>query len=539
MNLDGYDFLDFGASKGGSIDFARRRLGGNKGLGIDVDPKKVKLMSEAGYDCVQADATELNFPPDSVRFVIMSHFLEHLPDLSVAEAAIRSAADVASDFLFIQGPYFDADEYLRDQGLKFYWSDWHGHPCHLTTSQLREILLGLGLEDYVIMGCGAVTDSDDPTIHPLDSPIDQHAYDPRVHREKPFVRFPRPIYKDIVCCVRLRPIDNWADVLRAHNKECEQIDASIEAQVTDRPQKPFYARLASAILPRAARTRLVAGRPSEERSKSASTRSRNKIVAPPLPTFLIIGAQKSATRWLRTNLGAHPQVFTADTESHFFSRNRFFHRGLDWYRTHFEGWDGEPIVGEATPGYMMWLDDPAKMAGRIDEYLPDVRLLALLRNPVDRAYSAFIHHMRRGRIPADADLLGWVRSVALEDDKQGFKQGLIAGGWYAASLTPYFERFGERLQVFLHDDVIDHPKRVYRCALEHIGASPDFVPPELERVVFSNSPPKPSAYHEGKGGRRKLTSEERAELYEYFRHDIDQLEELLGRDLSIWRPSSS
>jgi hypothetical protein len=57
--------------------------------------------------------------------------------------------------------------------------------------------------------------------------------------------------------------------------------------------------------------------------------------------------------------------------------------------------------------------------------------------------------------------------------------------------------------------------------------------------VFSNRPPKPSAYHEGKDGRRKLTSEERAELYEYFRRDIDQLEGLLGRDLSIWRPSSS
>ena len=534
MNLDGYDFLDFGASKGGSIDFAIRRLGGTRGLGIDKKPKKVELMSKAGYDCMQADVTKLDYPSDSVRFVVMSHFLEHLPDLSVAEAAIKSAARVATDFLFIRGPYFDADEYLRAHGLKFYWSDWpHGHPCHLTTAQLRKILLDMGLEDYVMMGCQRITDSSNPAIHPLNSPINQRAYDSEVHSDKPFVRFHRPIYREIVCYVRLRPVKNWKDILRAR-EGCEQLDTDGKVQISKR-QKP-YVRSVLAALPRVVRTSLFAGGLSKKRSEQAPTRSRNanKSVAPPLPTFLIIGAQKSATRWLRTNLGAHPQVFTADTESHFFSRSRYFRLGLDYYRTHFEGWDGEPVVGEATPGYMMWIDDPPTMAARIDESLPNVRLLALLRIPVDRTYSAFIHHMRQGRIPADAGLLGWVRSVAPKDDPQG----LIAGGWYAASLTPYFERFGERLQVFLHDDVVDHPKRVYSRALEHIGASPDFVPPELERVVFSNRPPKPSAYHEGKGGRRKLSSEERAELYEYFRHDIDHLEELLGRDLSIWRPSS-
>ncbi len=90
-------------------------------------------MSEAGYDCAQGDATNLDFPPDSVRFAVMSHFLEHLPDLSMVKDAIKSAARVASDFLFIRGPYFDSDEYLRSFGLKFTWSDWHGHTCHLTT----------------------------------------------------------------------------------------------------------------------------------------------------------------------------------------------------------------------------------------------------------------------------------------------------------------------------------------------------------------------------------------------------------------------
>jgi hypothetical protein len=69
------------------------------------------------------------------------------------------------------------------------------------------------------------------------------------------------------------------------------------------------------------------------------------------PTFVIIGAQKSATRWLRTNLGHHPQILTAPSELHFWNNDRRFEKlGVEWYADQFEGWHGEPIVGEATPG---------------------------------------------------------------------------------------------------------------------------------------------------------------------------------------------
>lgn len=251
---------------------------------------------------------------------------------------------------------------------------------------------------------------------------------------------------------------------------------------------------------------------------------------PPLPTFLIIGAQKSATRWLRRHLGEHPEVFTADKELRFFNGGRF-HQGLDWYRTNFEEWNGESVIGEATPSYMMWRESPARIAARIDESLPDVRLIALLRNPVDRTYSAFLHHMRAGRISPDEDLLERVRSVPPEEDGLG----LISGGWYAASLASYFERFGERLKVFLHDDAVGDPERLYAQALEHVGASADFVPPGLWKVRHSGRPLEESGYT-GEDGRRELTPEERAELYGYFREDVGRLEALLGCDLSSWKP---
>ena len=247
-----------------------------------------------------------------------------------------------------------------------------------------------------------------------------------------------------------------------------------------------------------------------------------------LPTFVIIGAQKSATRWLRTNLGAHPEIFTARSEMHFWnSAYRVDSLGLDWYREQFAGWNGEPIVGEATPGYMIWRHHPAYVAKRMQDHHPDVKLIAILRNPVDRAQSAMLHHMRRHRIPRDVRLIDAVREFRPAESDW---LCLVSGGWYAASLEPFLDRFGDRLQVLFHDQVAADPAGLYRSALQHVGvADTDFVPDDLSRVVFSNQ--------RGRAGRRNpLTVDDRIELWEYFRADVGRLERMLGVDLSDWAP---
>jgi len=99
---------------------------------------------------------------------------------------------------------------------------------------------------------------------------------------------------------------------------------------------------------------------------------------PPLPSFLIIGAQKSATRWLRYNLGLHPEIFTPRYELKFFNSPIYHELGVEWYRAQFKGWTGEPIVGEATPSYMIWKHTPGRVARRIRETVPEVRLIAIL-----------------------------------------------------------------------------------------------------------------------------------------------------------------
>jgi len=258
--------------------------------------------------------------------------------------------------------------------------------------------------------------------------------------------------------------------------------------------------------------------------------SRNRDTTRPLPTFLIIGAQKSATRWLRHNLGRHPEIYASPHEIGFFnSPKRFADLGVEWYRAQFDGWEGEQIVGEATPGYMMWRHEPQIVAERIRDTIPDVRLFAILRNPVDRANSAMVHHIKYERLHPRSRLVDLVERKTPNGDRLG----LVAGGWYAASLKPYRELFDDQLLVVLHDDIRDDPIGTYETALRHVGATPDFVPPELEQLVYSNQQGDSAHW------KRDVSPSERAALHQHFYDDIRELEQMIGRDLSMWDPARS
>ena len=116
-----------------------------------------------------------------------------------------------------------------------------------------------------------------------------------------------------------------------------------------------------------------------------------------LPDFLIIGAQKGGTTFLYNALRRHP-YFKAATkkEIHFFDTQKYAKKGLDWYREQFPSPKikngAKVLTGEASPYYMFHPLVPRRVA----ECLPDVRLIALLRNPIDRAYSDYQHKVRQG-----------------------------------------------------------------------------------------------------------------------------------------------
>jgi hypothetical protein len=277
-----------------------------------------------------------------------------------------------------------------------------------------------------------------------------------------------------------------------------------------------------------------------------------------LPNFLIIGAQKAGTSWLAACLCEHHDVYIAEEKEIYFF-NQYYDKELGWYESYFQGWSGQSAVGEATPGYI-W--DP-HASSRIQSTLGPVKLIASLRHPVDRAYSAFWHHLSRGRIPVDADFRTWFQ--------QDHHFGLYSRGNYFTQLQRYLQCFPqENLLVLIYEEMVKHPQQAIADCFEFLGVDTQFVPSQLETRVnktrgVSRVPTRSLAFQRAKGllpqqVRRHLAARwhqilERApqkrqhvplpkdlrqELLSAYMSEIRHLEHLLKRDLSLWyQPSDA
>lgn len=207
-----FDFLDFGCSRGGSIAWSKKTLGGTHGLGIDIAAKKVAEAQEAGHAAVLFDIKDI--PPEPlVRFTVMSHFLEHVPSPEDVKTFIRRACQVSTDFVFIKQPYFDADGYLLQNGLKLYWSDWRGHPNPMTTLTFYRLLTQLQAEGVVhrfsIHGKNPITSSDSHCIQSAGAPTDQHHFDAARHPAKPAgIEFTMPVFQETVVQITMPGMDH-------------------------------------------------------------------------------------------------------------------------------------------------------------------------------------------------------------------------------------------------------------------------------------------------------------------------------------------
>lgn len=195
------------------------------------------------------------------------------------------------------------------------------------------------------------------------------------------------------------------------------------------------------------------------------------------PNFLIIGTQKAGTRWMLNMLVQHPDVFMPTYEVHYFDKAENYARGQDWYATHFGGARNESAIGEKTPNYIL-VDkaDPLDRPRRIHDLLPQAKLIAILRNPVERAISAINHHIRVGYLPADIDLDEAVPLFIAED------RAFIRYGYYHQHLTAYQQFFdpAQMLVLIYEDDVVAQPLATLQRVCEFLDVDPRFAFADLE-----------------------------------------------------------
>jgi hypothetical protein len=273
-----------------------------------------------------------------------------------------------------------------------------------------------------------------------------------------------------------------------------------------------------------------------------------------LPNFLIIGAQKAGTTSLAYHLKAHPEVSMASgmKEVRYFDLR--YENGIDWYKEQFANWQGQAAVGEATPTYMAFEEVPARMAAAI----PQARLIAILRDPVDRAYSHYWHNRTHNRETLDfADALAAEakRTANADDTERRYRNhSYLARGRYLEQLLrvcQYYPR--EALQVLLFEDLTNAPLETFQSACRFLGIKDTVVPPNLG-VAFNRF-----GSLENRSGRMwnlawripmlqramgKVNPETssyppldpalRAELQRQFEQDNAALAAWLGCDLSHW-----
>ncbi|MFO0687838.1 MAG: class I SAM-dependent methyltransferase [Myxococcota bacterium] len=153
LDLEPYDFLDYGCSDGRSLELAVHGLGGVRGLGLDSSTEKVEQAKTRGHDAIEVDATRMPKCRGSVAFAILSHFLEHLPGVRDASRCLRHAIGVSQRFVYVQQPWFDSDFHLFRRGLKLYWSNWTGHTNRMTTLAFHSILQPLVRQSRLARYC--------------------------------------------------------------------------------------------------------------------------------------------------------------------------------------------------------------------------------------------------------------------------------------------------------------------------------------------------------------------------------------------------
>jgi hypothetical protein len=224
-----------------------------------------------------------------------------------------------------------------------------------------------------------------------------------------------------------------------------------------------------------------------------------------LPDFLIIGAQRSGTSTLYQYIARHPDVRGAfRKEVHYF--DIYYERGLDWYRACFPF---HGFTGESSPSYLVHPEVPA----RVRAVLPEVKLIAILRNPVERAYSAYNRNIRRRR-----ESRPFAEAVFSEADSLEF--AYLERGRYAEQLERWLQHFRREQLLVLSAEAFFKNAPMDRL-WDFLGLPAWAGDAALQRWIKEK-------YSYGRYA--EMDGDVRRKLTEYFRPHNERLYRLVGED---------
>ena len=295
-----------------------------------------------------------------------------------------------------------------------------------------------------------------------------------------------------------------------------------------------------------------------------------------LPNLLIIGSAKCATSSLHYYLNEHPDVaMSRKKECHYFCHQDIDEQlyepryrpieTLEEYSGFFEGFEDLAVRGESSPMYLYYTES----ARRIAELIPDCTLVAVLRNPARRAFSAYTHAVRDELEPLSFREAVNCETHRMESGKFTPLQAYVDCGMYANKLAPFFERFGrEQIKILLYEDLQDQMELKLKelCQLLKIDDTFQFnIQPKLNRSGVPKRRwlhrltqaaardhsifriiKKPFTNHSWvrtvKGieywnyQRLRMSDEDHDWMLAKFTEDMSNLSDLLGRDMfKVWR----
>lgn len=302
-----------------------------------------------------------------------------------------------------------------------------------------------------------------------------------------------------------------------------------------------------------------------------------------MPNFLVIGTAKAGTTSLFSYLKAHPEIFMSSVkEPRFFGFvekqpnfqgigdtkvNQALITNIKEYEQLFEKVAHEKAIGEASTWYLYSEEAPFE----IKKYIPNAKLIAVLRNPVDRAYSNYLHQRNRScEEPLDNFL------KALQEEEKRIQNNWRPFwhyknmGFYYIQLSRYFQLFpSKQIRIYLQEDLIQNPINTMQDIFDFLEVDKNFSPnfsrkfnqayrpknrvlqnlimrPNFFKSALKSTMPRPIIQNLGTQIRtfnreinsapsnNKLPQETRKNLIEEYREDILNLQDLIQRDLSNW-----